>query len=127
MSMSKFFVLCVITNKPMHGYEINKAVERITNGCCAPTPGALYPVLREFEEGGYVTYHEETVSGRARKIYAITEKGKEAFDVAAKTWLDMSVCIEQAQMDAAIPTIAASPQFIHIYYPSIYITQKERR
>lgn len=93
MSMSKFFVLCVLANKPMHGYEINKAVERTTNGCCAPTPGALYPVLREFEEGGYVTFREETVSGRARKIYTITEKGKKAFDVAAKTWLNMSACI----------------------------------
>ncbi len=79
MSMSKFFVLCVLANRPMHGYEITKAVARTTNGCCAPTPGALYPVLREFEEGGYVTYHEETVSGRARKIYKITDKAIRPF------------------------------------------------
>lgn len=93
MSMSKFFVLCVLNAKSMHGYDITKAVEQTTNGCCAPTPGALYPVLREFEQGGYVTFVEETVGGRARKIYSITDKGRKAFLVAAKSWLEMTSCI----------------------------------
>lgn len=93
MSMSKFFVLCVINRKAMHGYEITKAVETMTNGCCAPTPGALYPVLREFEEGGYVTVREAIVQGRARKVYTVTDKGKEAFKVAAKVWMDIGQCI----------------------------------
>lgn len=93
MSMSKFFVLCVINQKSMHGYEISKTVGTITNGCCAPTPGALYPVLREFEEGGYVTIAEQVVQGRARKVYSITDKGRQAFSVAAEAWLDIGNCI----------------------------------
>src|SRR3546814_513641 len=69
MSLSKFFILCVLHERPMHGYEVARAVERTTNGCCSPTEGTIYPVLREFEEGGSVTCEEVGVSGRRRKIY----------------------------------------------------------
>ena len=55
MSLSKFFILRVLHDRPLHGYDIARAVERATNGCCSPTEGTIYPVLREFEEGGYVT------------------------------------------------------------------------
>ncbi|MFS8039350.1 helix-turn-helix transcriptional regulator [Xanthobacter sp. AM11] len=52
-SLSKFFILCVLHQRPMHGYDVARAVEATTNGCCSPTEGTIYPVLREFEEGGY--------------------------------------------------------------------------
>lgn len=96
MSMSKFFVLCVLNTRSMHGYEITKAVDVATDSCCSPTPGALYPVLREFEEGGYVTYIEEVVNGRGRKVYTITDKGREAFRVATEVWVHVAKCATAA-------------------------------
>ena len=60
-----FHFMCVQT-RPMHGYEITRAVERTTNGCCSPAEGTIYPVLREFEQGGYVTAHTEIVQGGTR-------------------------------------------------------------
>lgn len=93
MSLSKFFILCVLNRGPMHGYEISKAVEDTTQGCCSPTPGALYPVLKEFEKGGYVTAREETVGGRQRKVYTITDKGRLAFQVAVKAWAEVGACV----------------------------------
>jgi len=93
MSLSKFFILCVLNDRGMHGYEITKAVEQTTQGCCSPSEGALYPVLHEFEAGGYVTSHTETVSGRARKIYELTAKGQEAFRVASGAWLEVAGCL----------------------------------
>ena len=39
-------------------------------------------MLKEFEKGGYVTSETMSVSGRERKVYTITEKGLEAFEVA---------------------------------------------
>ena len=79
MSLSKFFVLCVLHHKPMHGYEVVQAVERTTNGCCSPTEGTVYPMLNEFEAGGYPTARNEIVQGRGREIYALTRKGRNAF------------------------------------------------
>jgi PadR family transcriptional regulator, regulatory protein PadR len=93
MSLSKFFILCVLHDKPMHGYDVARAVERTTNGCCSPTEGTIYPVLREFEEGGYVTAEAEVVSGRERKVYTITDKGRAAFKVAVDAWMDVTRCL----------------------------------
>jgi len=93
MSLSKFFILCVLHQRPMHGYDIARAVERTTNGCCSPTEGTIYPVLREFEEGGYVTFHAEVVSGRERKVYTLTERGREAFKVAVGSWMEITQCL----------------------------------
>ncbi len=90
MSLSKFFILRVLHQKPMHGYDVARAVERTTNGCCSPTEGTIYPVLREFEDGGYVTSETEVVSGRERKVYTLTEKGREAFKVAVEAWMDVT-------------------------------------
>ncbi len=88
MALSRFFVLQVLHDGPTHGYDIARAVERTTKGCCSPSEGALYPTLREFEQGGYVTSATEVVSGRERKVYTLTGKGRDAFRVGLDAWLD---------------------------------------
>ena len=88
MALSRFFVLQVLHDGPAHGYDIARAVERTTNGCCSPSEGALYPTLREFEQGGYVTSETDVVSGRERKVYTLTDKGREAFRVGLDAWMD---------------------------------------
>ncbi len=100
MSLSKFFVLCVLHQKPMHGYEVVQAVERSTRGCCSPTEGTVYPMLNEFEAGGYLASHPEIVQGRERKVYALTDKGREAFRVAVEAWLEATDCIVAGQAAA---------------------------
>ena len=97
MSLSKFFILRVLHDHPMHGYDITRAVERTTNGCCSPTEGTIYPVLRDFEEGGYVTSVAETVGGRERKTYALTDKGREAFRVGLEAWMDVTRTLQETE------------------------------
>jgi DNA-binding PadR family transcriptional regulator len=79
----------------MHGYEITRTVARTTNGCCSPAEGTIYPVLRELEQGGYVTAHTEVVHGRQRKVYAITDRGRAAFQVAVEAWMEVTQCLVQ--------------------------------
>lgn len=98
MSLSKFFMLCVLHQRPMHGYDVSKEVEVTTNGCCKPTEGTIYPVLKQFEGGGYVTCTSEIVSGRERKVYSITDKGRKAFQVALKEWMSMTQCLTQCEI-----------------------------
>lgn len=92
--MSKFFILCVLCDRPLHGYDIAKEVERRTSGCCAPKEGTIYPVLKQFAEGGYVTFETEIVSGRERKIYTITAKGLAAFKVGLREWMKITRSLE---------------------------------
>ncbi|MEN2978317.1 PadR family transcriptional regulator [Tistrella bauzanensis] len=90
MSLSKFFILRVLHDGPMHGYDIARTVERITRGCCSPTEGTIYPVLRDFEAGGYVTVRAELVSGRERRVYTLTDRGHQAFQVAVEAWMEVT-------------------------------------
>lgn len=103
MSLSKFFVLCVLHRKPMHGYEVVQAVEKTTNGCCSPSEGTVYPVLNEFEAGGYLTSRPETVQGRQRKVYALTDKGRDAFLIATDAWMEVTQHIIESRDMATSP------------------------
>lgn len=93
MGLSKFFILRVLHDGPMHGYDIARRVERVTGGCCSPTEGTIYPVLREFEAGGFVTVAEQVVQGRQRRTYALTESGRAAFRVALAAWLEATAVL----------------------------------
>jgi PadR family transcriptional regulator, regulatory protein PadR len=96
MSLSKFFILRVLYTQSMHGYEIARTVADVTNGCCTPSEGTIYPVLREFEEGGYVTVETVIASGRERKVYTLTGKGRVAFKVAVEAWKEVTDYVAQA-------------------------------
>lgn len=96
MSLSKLFILRVLHDRPMHGYDIARMVERTTNGCCSPSEGTIYPVLREFEEGGFVTYATEVVTGRERKVYTLTDKGQDALRVAIDAWMEITDALVDA-------------------------------
>jgi len=86
MSLSRYFVMYALSQKPMHGYDISKWIGEVTKNCCRPTEGSLYPMLKEFVEGGYATNETISVSGRERKVYTITDKGLQAFNVAKEVW-----------------------------------------
>ncbi len=100
MALSRFFVLQVLHDGPAHGYDIARAVERTTNGCCSPSEGALYPTLKEFEAGGYVTSETEVVSGRERRVYTLTDKGREAFRVGLEAWMDATMALTETSRAA---------------------------
>jgi PadR family transcriptional regulator PadR len=96
MSLCKFFVLRALSERPMYGYELIQAVERQTDGFCVPSEGAVYPILKEFEGCSCVTSHEEVVGGRKRKIYTLTPKGRDGFELGAKLWREGLRHIEAA-------------------------------
>ncbi|MBP1357467.1 MAG: PadR family transcriptional regulator, partial [Sulfolobus sp.] len=58
----------------MSGAEIMDAIEEATLGWWRPSPGSLYPILKELTKDGYIEY----IENKNRKIYRLTERGKEA-------------------------------------------------
>ena len=50
----KFVVLRMLKEKPMHGYEVMRALEERMAGCYTPSAGTVYPTLQLLEDGGYV-------------------------------------------------------------------------
>jgi len=85
-SLVRFFLLKVLRQEPRHGYVLSKAIEEMSLGFCHPTQSTLYPALAELQKGGYVQVEIEQSGNRARKIYKLTIKGRDAYVAAAKTW-----------------------------------------
>jgi len=72
----KFVILRLVSEKPMHGYEVMQALEEEARGCYKASPGSVYPTLQMLEDEGYVRCKEE----EGKKIYEITDEGKAYLD-----------------------------------------------
>ena len=68
----KFALLELLQERPMHGYEMMKALEEKSGGFYTPSPGSIYPTLQMLEDRGLVTASE--VEGK--KVYSITDAGR---------------------------------------------------
>jgi DNA-binding PadR family transcriptional regulator len=69
----RLYLLKLLDETPRHGYEIIRLLQDRFLGVYAPSPGTIYPRLARLEEEGLVTHDEAD----GRKIYRITEKGRE--------------------------------------------------
>ena len=72
----KYVILDLLREKPMHGYEVMKALEERTRGYYQPSPGTVYPTLQWLEDEGLVEVNE--VSGK--KVYSVTAAGEGFLD-----------------------------------------------
>jgi DNA-binding PadR family transcriptional regulator len=102
MSLSKLFILAALAEGPRHGYEVARRVLTMTNGCCSPTEGTIYPSLRDLEAGGYVTAEEAVVGGRRRKVYTMTARGRVAHRVAMAAWTEAAEALTGARRALAV-------------------------
>ena len=98
LSLSRFFVLAVLARQPMHAYAVVQAVRDVTNGCCSPGEGTVYPMLKSFAQGGYLQVCPETVNGRQRRIYRLTARGEAAFAAAVAAWKDATISLLQSEV-----------------------------
>lgn len=69
----RLVLLKLIADEPRHGYQLIKAVEELTQGTYAPSPGVVYPTLSLLADEGAVT---ESEGEGSRKAFAITEQGQ---------------------------------------------------
>jgi DNA-binding PadR family transcriptional regulator len=68
----KFALLELLQERPMHGYEMMKALEEKSGGFYTPSPGSIYPTLQMLEDRGFVTVQEAD----GKKVYSITDAGR---------------------------------------------------
>lgn len=69
-------VLILLSKKPSHGYEIMKNIKDRTGGFWKPTPGGVYPILRDLEKSEYIKGEWGVLNNRKIKVYKITETGR---------------------------------------------------
>lgn len=72
----KFVILRLLSDHPMHGYEVMKALEKESGGYYNPSPGSVYPTLLMLEDEGYLESDEQD----GKKVYSVTDAGREYLD-----------------------------------------------
>lgn len=77
---SEDIVLGILSEKPSSGYEIKQKFSTIFSNFYNASFGSIYPILHNLEKQEKVTVELLLQEGKPnKKIYSITNKGKEAF------------------------------------------------
>ncbi len=80
-------VLAILAEGDSYGYAILKRVRELSGGHLAWTDGMLYPVLHRLERLGFIEARWETAdSGRRRKYYRLTSRGRTRLADERRQW-----------------------------------------
>lgn len=69
-------VLHLIGQKPRYGNEVMNEIAERTDEAWVPNPGAIYPLMTQLEEEGFIEGAWEDPDKRTVRIYHLTEKGQ---------------------------------------------------
>ena len=69
----RLVLLKLIADQPRHGYDLIKAIEEMTGGSYAPSPGIVYPTLTMLLDMGQI---DEAKGGGTRKVFKVTSEGE---------------------------------------------------
>ena len=68
----KFALLELLIERPMHGYEMMKALQERSGGLYTASAGSVYPTLQMLEDRDFVTVSEAD----GKKVHTITDAGR---------------------------------------------------
>ena len=80
-------VLAVLEDRPLHGYEIARRIERDSGGILQFTLASLYPLLYRMEKRDWTkAAWEATPSGVKRRCYSLTATGRKQLALTRREW-----------------------------------------
>src|ERR671939_1000440 len=89
------WLLILLSERPMYGYEIIKELEKRFAGYWKPKTGTIYPALEKLEQDKLVTSQREfREEGPDRKHYALAKKGEVQLSLSVLRWIKMMEMLE---------------------------------
>lgn len=73
----RLVLLKLIADEPRHGYDLIRAIEELTGGDYAPSPGVIYPTLTLLQDMGLIG---EAQAEGARRPFQVTAEGRKHLD-----------------------------------------------
>lgn len=102
-------VLAILAEGDSYGYAILKRVRELSGGHMAWTDGMLYPVLHRLERLGYIeATWAAPESGRRRKYYRMTARGRAQLAEERRQWQAVDATL-RGIWSALSPPAASSP------------------
>ena len=90
---SRFYILTILYEGPAHGYQIlSRFKKRVKKEV---SPSLVYPFLQQLEEKGLVRHIVKTVGEKEKKVFELTDKGRELSTGLFKRFAELvSIAIE---------------------------------
>lgn len=89
-------ILRTLARRTMHGYEIAKSIQLLSESVLRVEEGALYPALHRLEVKGWLQSEWGTSeSNRRAKYYRLTRLGKQQLEKEITRWRTVSAAITQ--------------------------------
>ena|SRR5260221_12845676 len=87
-------VLASLRDGPAHGYAVIDALERRSDGAFVFAEGTVYPVLHRLEAEGLLASTWTVASGRRRRVYRLTRRGRTMLSARERDWRRFSTAVE---------------------------------
>jgi DNA-binding PadR family transcriptional regulator len=84
LNESSLYILLVLLHETQCGYDISKKVYQLSEGIIEIKPGVMYPTLGALVSRGYIEQVKAEKTGREKKFYDITDKGRMVIDEEIK-------------------------------------------
>lgn len=102
---TQLLVLTLLAGEDMYGYQIITELSRRSEHVFDMKEGTLYPVLHGLWRDGILEcYEKEAPTGRMRKYYHITRKGRDLLKQEREEWQEYARGVEAVL--SASPTLA---------------------
>ncbi|MFL6112558.1 MAG: PadR family transcriptional regulator [Catenulispora sp.] len=79
-------LLACLEGGPRHGYAVIEALRDATGGHLDLPTGTIYPALHRLEAAGLIVGRWSVVSGRRRRVYELTAKGRRVLSGERADW-----------------------------------------
>lgn len=84
---SSMLILKLLEEEDLYGYQMIRRLEERSNQVFSLKEGTLYPILHSLEEQGAVeSYEKYAETGRMRKYYHLTQRGKKLLKEKQREW-----------------------------------------
>jgi len=87
-------LLAAIADRPMHGYAILERLCALSGGTFDLPEGTIYPALHRLEDAALLASRWAAASGRRRRVYRLTSKGRRALEDRRGAWRTFALGIE---------------------------------
>lgn len=90
---TEVMILKMLDREPMYGYGMIKNFEILSKGTFKFKEGTLYPLLHNLEKKEFIESYWDSLEGRRRKYYRITDKGRKNLTEKKNEWESFSSTI----------------------------------
>lgn len=87
-------ILAVVAAGPAHGYAIIEELKLRSRGAFSLPEGTVYPALHRLERAGLLASGWSSASGRKRRVYKLTARGRRRLDTSKREWSDFASAVD---------------------------------